>query len=115
MENWQFIERLAPQASIAHHVTGRVRIKFDIGVLENRQLRGRLHDLQPEHLRHALENLHGVSGVRFNPLARSCTVEYDAGVIPRNAWEDLLACRKTPEAEKLAAALGEQYRALAGR
>lgn len=111
MENWQFIECLAPQASIAHHVTGRVRIKFDIGAMENRQLR----DLQPEHLRHALENLHGVSGVRFNPLARSCTVEYDARVIPRNAWEDLLACRKTPEAEKLAAVLGEQYRALAGR
>lgn len=32
-----------------------------------------------ERLRHALENLHGVSGVRVNPLARSCTVEYDAG------------------------------------
>ncbi len=110
MESWQFIERLAPQASIAHHIAGRVRIKFDIGAMES----GRLRDLHPEHLRRALESLHGVSGVRFNPLARSCTVEYDAGVIPRNAWEDLLACRKSPEAEKLAADLGEQYRAIAG-
>lgn len=105
MEAWQLIENIAPRTAIAHHIAGRVRIKFDIAAMEN----GRLRDLEPERLRRALENLHGVSSVRFNALAASCTVEYDAAVIPRSAWEDLLACRKSPEAERLAETLGVQY------
>lgn len=105
VEAWQFIERFAPQASIAHHIPGRIRLKFDIGMAE---LSG-LDALRPERLQDALNNMRGVSGVRLNLLARSCTVEYDHRVIPAAAWEDLLACRETPAAQILADILREKY------
>lgn len=105
MEAWQFIERFASRASIAHHIPGRVRIKLDIGTAEISGLRG----FHPEHLRDALNGIRGVFGVRFNALARSCTVEYDHGVIPAAAWEDMLACRRTPAAEILVGILHEKY------
>jgi hypothetical protein len=103
MEAWQFIERLAPRASIAHHIPGRIRFKLDIGAAE---LSG-LDALRPERLRDALNDIRGVSAVRLNLPARSCTVEYDAGAIPPQAWEDLLACRETPEAQILVDILRE--------
>ncbi len=102
---WQFIERFAPQAGIAHHIPGRVRIKLDIGMAE---LSG-LDALHPERLRDALSDIRGISAMRINLLARSCTVEYDADVIPPQAWEDLLACRETPEAQILVDILHEKH------
>lgn len=105
MEAWQFIERFAPRASIAHHIPGRIRLKFDIGAAELSGLRG----FQPERLQDALNQLRGVSAVRLNILARSCTVEYDHGVIPAAAWEDLLACRETAAARILVNILREKY------
>lgn len=105
MEAWQFIERFAPRASIAHHIPGRVRIKFDIGAAELSGLRG----FRPERLQDALNQLRGVSAVRLNMLACSCTVEYDHGVIPAAAWEDLLASRETPAAQILVNILREKH------
>lgn len=105
METWQIIERFAPRASIAHHIPGRVRLKFDIGAIDTSDLR----EIRPERLRIALENIRGVIAVRLNALARSCTVEYDETVIPRDAWEDLLACRMTPAAEILVSILRKKH------
>lgn len=101
------IERFAPLATIAHHIPGRVRLKFDIGSIEH----SRLREIHPESLRIALENIRGVFGVRLNALARSCTVEYDETVIPRAAWEDLLAGRATAAADILIDILREKYEA----
>lgn len=111
MDAWQFIERVAHRASIAHHIPGRVRLKFDLGAIEG----ARLRDVHPESLRLALENIRGVASVRLNALARSCTVEYDEKVIPRAAWEDLLACRKSAAAEILLEILHAKYREAVSR
>lgn len=43
--------------------------------------------------------------VSFNLLARSCTLEYDSGVIAHDAFPDLLAGRETTSAQELLAAL----------
>ncbi len=110
MEAWQFIERFAPCATIAHHIPGRVRLKFDGGSIAAAELR----EIHPERLRVSLEGVRGVFSVRLNMLARSCTVEYDETVIPGEAWEDLLACRMTAAADILAAILREGHEKAGG-
>lgn len=105
MEAWKIIEQLAPCAHIAHHIPGRIRLKFDSTLLDQVPISG----LDPESVRGALADVRGVKTVRFNLLARSCTVDYDCAVIPQNAWADLLAGRATPAANLLIRILHEKY------
>lgn len=96
------LTRLAPYLSIAHHVPGRIRLKLDEAAIGDPQLRA-----AGERLRAALAGLRGLRSIRLNVLARSCIVEYDNGVIPDEAWPDLLAGRDTRAAETLFALLRE--------
>ncbi|MDD5328511.1 MAG: hypothetical protein PHX38_00770 [Sulfuricella sp.] len=108
MDTHQIIRQFAPRAAIAHHIPGRIRIRLDLSLAEI----SRLREFDPERLRGALTTIRGVRDVRINGLARSCTVEYDAGVIPSAAWEDLLADRDTPAAKVLLDILRERHETL---
>lgn len=68
---------------IAHHISGRIRFKLvgDVAIARP----------QPHSRVDAVvKRIPGVHRVRANVLARSCTVEYDPGVIPDAAWRDFL-------------------------
>lgn len=82
---------------IAHHIPGRVRLKLvaDLADADMDLLGGakRFHA--------ALSGRAGIRAISLNPLARSCTVEYDAAVIPPTAWSDLLAGTRSAAAEIL--------------
>lgn len=110
MEAWQVVRRFAPHARIVHHLAGRIRLKLG----DAARLPGELTDLSPEIVRTALESIPGVHTVRFNLLARSCTVEYDPKVIPHDAFPDLIACRDTPAAQGLVDALRAGYAEFSG-
>ncbi|MFC5300763.1 heavy-metal-associated domain-containing protein [Azospira restricta] len=100
---WQFVRRLAPALAIAHHIPGRIRLKLHGGATE-------IGELPPlDEIRRELEATRGVSAVRVNLLARSCTVEYDAQIIPPTAWNDLLAGTASPAADALVGTLRAQY------
>ncbi len=81
-----FLSRLAAALTIAHHIPGRVRLKLD-GAAE-RGLAALADDAKALH--RALTGAEGIRSVALNPLARSCTIEYDPTVIPPSAWPDLL-------------------------
>lgn len=104
-EAWQVVRQFAPYARIVHHLAGRIRLKFDGG----RLLTERIPSLPAESLRDALATIPGVKSVKFNLLARSCTLEYDPDVIPHDAFPDLVACRDTPAAQALLSALRAKY------
>lgn len=82
----EFLNRLAAALTIAHHIPGRVRLKLD-GAAE-RGLVALADDARALH--RALTGAEGIRSVALNPLARSCTIEYDPTVIPPSAWPDLL-------------------------
>lgn len=101
---WRLVDRLAPHLRIAHHISGRIRLKLDAAALVDRGLpagtAGKLDAL--------LTGLRGIRRVELNLLARSCVVEYDVAVIPDAAWPDLLGKRDTPAAAALIAVLREE-------
>lgn len=81
---------------IAHHVPGRLRLRFDPLALQAapRALTGRLQA--------ALTAMAGVRRTEINAAAFSVTVHYDAAVLAPALWDRIL----TGDAAAAAAALG---------
>lgn len=91
---------------IAHHIPGRIRLKLvaDLADADMDLLGGakRFHA--------ALSGRAGIRSISLNPLARSCTVEYDAAIIPSSAWPDLLAGTRSAAAAILLDTFGAARR-----
>lgn len=85
----QLLEQLASYVRIAHQIPGRVRLKFDMGALNNAGLASLVK--QGSVSTPFFTQIHGVHRIDWNLLARSCTIEYDSNLIPDTAWRDLLA------------------------
>lgn len=75
--------------AIAHHIPGRIRLKLADGSAVSM---GSLLDAAKQ-FSGALSSAGSpaIRSVSLNPLARSCTVEYDHAIIAPAAWSDLLA------------------------
>lgn len=86
MAHIDLIRRLSASLRIAHHIPGRVRLKLDASA--DAGVAAAAGDV--ESLRRSLSGSPGIRTVSLNPLARSCTIEYDPSVIPPTAWPDLL-------------------------
>lgn len=81
---------------VAHHIPGRLRVKLGVNVpggLPGRDEATALLD--------RLRRVDGVNAVSVNVLARSCTVEYQAAVLPPADWDDLLTGRRSEGAARL--------------
>lgn len=98
--------RFAENLRIAHHIPGRIRLKLvvdladaDVDILGGAK---RFHA--------ALSGRAGIRSISLNPLARSCTVEYDTAVIPTSAWQDLLAGTHSAAADILLDTFGAARR-----
>ncbi|OJX78535.1 HMA2 domain-containing protein [Magnetospirillum sp. 64-120] len=89
--------RFLSALSVAHHVPGRIRLKLAA------PLGGELLALaeQAKAFSTAFSAMAGIRGVSLNPLAKSCTIEYDTTVIPATAWTGLLSGQTTPGSEAL--------------
>lgn len=96
---------IAACIGIAHHVPGRIRLKLNsrpegLAMPSGSSLR-RFQEL--------LGRVDGVRSLRVNVLALSCTVEYDPGKLPFEAWPDFLAGTRTRAADVLEARLRHKY------
>ncbi|MTJ80321.1 MAG: cation transporter [Telmatospirillum sp.] len=102
------VAQLSESIAIAHHIPGRIR--FRIGMSGTRQIRN-LADTA-RHFVRILEKNGGsaIRSVTLNPLALSCVIEYDAGVIPPSAWQDLLCGTGGEAADRLLRSLEDAFR-----
>lgn len=73
----------AAHLTIAHHIPGRIRLKLNTVPAGG-------GDMSPQAVIATLSAIDGVKAVSVNPLARSCTIEYDAARISARAWSDLI-------------------------
>lgn len=92
--------------SVAHHVPGRIRLKLSA------PLTGELLVLaeQAKAFGKVFSAMAGIRTVNLNPLAKSCTIEYDTNVIPATAWTGLLSGQPTPGSESLRQSLAAAAR-----
>lgn len=101
------LDALVTRLKIAHHLPGRIRFKLDSPLPEAQQ-----RTLgEARQLTGALTGAPGIRGVSLNPLARSCTVDYDPDCIPPAAWADLIAGVSSPRASSLRAMLDDRLKA----
>lgn len=97
--------RVAAAVGIAHHVRGRIRLKLQAEIGELPAAAADLKQFQS-----LFAGSPGVRSLRVNPLARSCTVEYDPALIPSAAWGDFLAGVPSVAATALETILRHKYR-----
>lgn len=95
------LSRFVSVLSIAHHIPGRIRLKL-AGSLDV-HMATLANDANS--FARAAQQTPGIHSVSVNPLAKSCTVEYDAVLIPPVAWADLLSGQSGPDADRLRRAL----------
>ncbi len=86
-------------AAIAHHIPGRLRLKFDPAVRDHPRF---------EALREAERLFPGVVNARVNTMARSMIVEYDPAVAEPELVQNLFAGDDATAAAS-AARLAEAY------
>jgi len=82
-KNLEMFVSLTKYIHIAHHIHGRVRLKLDIGVLNEPKLKG-------QDIESLVREIPGVVDVSLNRLAKSATVTYDKGAYTMEEVERLI-------------------------
>lgn len=81
---------------IAHHIPGRIRLKFDALPLFA-ALNGRF-----DTLRATFENLRGIAGFDVNQAAGSVVITYEPSVLAPSRWDRLLTADARSAIDELA-------------
>ena len=102
-------QHFATCIEIVHHLPGRVRLRLALDELAALGTPMQALLDQASAFKKALSAVPGVRSVRVNALARSCTVEYDAGCIPPQAWVDFLGGVRSAAADALRQTINEKY------
>ncbi len=71
-------EQLKQWVSVAHHIPGRLRLKFKLSVISY------LRDFNTDGIKSTLQSFPALKDYRLNIAAGSLVIEYDAQVIPFN-------------------------------
>lgn len=94
------IYRVLSVLEIAHHIPGRIRLKLtpmaDSVLQQGAGDMGSLRSFIA-----AVERSDGISSVKVNVLAKSCTVEYSVKSIDPSAWNDLVENKRNNKSDAL--------------
>lgn len=98
MPSFEELRQWLRSVRLVHHIRARVRLKLtampDLRAVQADRAKAR-------GVQAVLERVHGIRSLHINPLALSCTVEYDPQVIPAQAWPDYVAGVDSAEARVL--------------
>ena len=97
------LKDLHKHIQIAHHVPGRIRLKFDPS-LANHPGAGDLLNSK--------EKLTGIKNIRMNPAARSVVIEYDEQVIRPDYIQELFTIRDPDRFHAIIDELAERLKPL---
>jgi hypothetical protein len=106
------ILHLAAMLRVAHHVPGRIRLRFESGGGGGMSSFGAIM-AEVRRFVATLKQAPGVRSVDVNLWARSCTIAYDPDTIPADAWPELLDGGGTPAADALLESLRAAHLATA--
>ena len=79
--------KIAPYARIAHHISGRIRLKFSPAAEEV---------LTGINIESIMTGIPGIHGHRLNKSAGSVVIEYDPAILAPSLWEELASLKKNP-------------------
>ncbi|WP_027179989.1 HMA2 domain-containing protein [Maridesulfovibrio bastinii] len=97
--NFKILMELRRYLNVAHHVPGRIRLKFSLDVLKDPEALKLMKEFEdsprPKAVRQA----------RVNKMARSVVIEYDRNVIDPEMLDEVLKTKNAARFETLAAEL----------
>ena len=84
--------KIAPYARIAHHIKGRVRLKFSLAAVKT---------IAGIDIPTTLGNIPGIFNHRLNAHSGSVVIEYDSQIITPALWEELASFRGNRDKKNL--------------
>lgn len=75
-------QEIGQRIRLAHHIPGRIRLKFDPSLADHPQ---------KESLKHWLPELNSFELVNFNPVAKSALIQYDPKKVPPELVNELFS------------------------
>lgn len=89
--------RFVRALTIAHHIPGRIRLRLAAPLGADLMTQA----AEAKRFGQSLGAMPGIRAISLNPLAKSCTIEYDTHIIPVSAWDGLLSGQDAPGTEIL--------------
>ncbi len=78
---------LLEEAEIAHHIPGRIRLRFNHSILAKLP---KLNGIEKE-IQKITDQIEAIKDIRLNLHAGSVVVQYDTDLLPPEFWEELVA------------------------
>lgn len=97
--DFKILMALREYLSVAHHVPGRIRLKFSMGLLKDKDALKLISEFENSPVPPAVKD------ARINKMARSVVIEYDKNVIDPAKLDEVLKTKNTARFETLAAEL----------
>jgi len=78
---------LLEEAQIAHHIPGRIRLRFNHSILAALP---KLNGIEKE-IQKIADQIEAIKDIRLNLYAGSVVVQYDTDLLPSVFWEEVVA------------------------
>ena len=78
---------LLEEAEIAHHIPGRIRLRFNHSILTKLP---KLNGIEKE-IQKIVNQIEAIKNIRLNLFAGSVVVQYDTDILPPDFWQEVLA------------------------
>ncbi|OPX40024.1 MAG: hypothetical protein B1H13_08475 [Desulfobacteraceae bacterium 4484_190.3] len=98
--DFKILTQLRRHLSMAHHVPGRIRIKFNSSLSDYPQATEILN---------SFKSLPGIKNVRINFLGRSFVIEYDRKRIHPDLLQEFFTTEDFSQAQTIAGELAKQF------
>jgi hypothetical protein len=78
---------LLEEAEIAHHIPGRIRLRFNQSILGKLP---KLNGIEKE-IQKIVNQIEAIKNIRLNLFAGSVVVQYDTDILPPDFWQEVVA------------------------
>ena len=89
---------LLEEAEIAHHIPGRIRLRFNQSILARLP---KLNGIEKE-IQKVANQIEAIKNIRLNLFAGSVVVQYDTDILPPDFWQEVVAEKDIEQLKKMA-------------
>ena len=93
-----YLMPLLEEAEIAHHIPGRIRLKFNHGILARLP---KLNGIEKE-IQKVANQIEAIKNIRLNLFAGSVVVQYDTDLLSPDFWQEVVAEKDVEQLREMA-------------
>ncbi len=89
---------LLEEAEIAHHIPGRIRLRFNHSILTRLP---KVNGIEKE-IQKIVNQIEAIKNIRLNLFAGSVVVQYDTDIFPPDFWQEVVTEKDVGQLKKMA-------------